>query len=138
MLLLGAQSCPRQTAVHSVLSIPVTSNFGAFTQFNLLLVIVIYYTPYFQVLDTLEEIQERHDAAKEIEKKLLDLHQVCDEYFVTFFKYESINLVASLISLLNFSTMFSIFTFFTQNIGHRFTIFGAKTDLKSNAVVVLI
>lgn len=29
-----------------------------------------------QVLDTLEEIQERHDAAKEIEKKLLDLHQI--------------------------------------------------------------
>ncbi|KAK9285254.1 hypothetical protein L1049_024444 [Liquidambar formosana] len=29
-----------------------------------------------QVLDTLEEIQERHDAVKEIEKKLLDLHQV--------------------------------------------------------------
>lgn len=29
-----------------------------------------------QVLATLEEIQERHDAVKEIEKKLLDLHQV--------------------------------------------------------------
>ncbi|PIA31944.1 hypothetical protein AQUCO_04700067v1 [Aquilegia coerulea] len=29
-----------------------------------------------QVLDTVEEIQERHDAVKEIEKKLLDLHQV--------------------------------------------------------------
>ncbi|XP_077242181.1 syntaxin-132-like [Tasmannia lanceolata] len=29
-----------------------------------------------QVLDALEEIQERHDAVKEIEKKLLDLHQV--------------------------------------------------------------
>lgn len=29
-----------------------------------------------QVLNTLEEIQERHDAVKEIEKKLLDLHQV--------------------------------------------------------------
>lgn len=27
-------------------------------------------------MDTLEEIQERHDAAKEIEKKLLDLHQI--------------------------------------------------------------
>ncbi|KAF8391497.1 hypothetical protein HHK36_023802 [Tetracentron sinense] len=29
-----------------------------------------------QVLGTLEEIQERHDAVKEIEKKLLDLHQI--------------------------------------------------------------
>ncbi|XP_051114545.1 syntaxin-132-like isoform X1 [Andrographis paniculata] len=29
-----------------------------------------------QVLNTLEEIQERHDAVREIEKKLLDLHQV--------------------------------------------------------------
>ncbi|KAK6918884.1 Syntaxin, N-terminal domain [Dillenia turbinata] len=29
-----------------------------------------------QVLNTLEEIQERHDAVKEIEKKLLDLHQI--------------------------------------------------------------
>ncbi|EXC23124.1 Putative syntaxin-131 [Morus notabilis] len=29
-----------------------------------------------QVLSTLEEIQERHDAVKEIEKKLLDLHQI--------------------------------------------------------------
>ncbi|KAJ9686714.1 hypothetical protein PVL29_015522 [Vitis rotundifolia] len=29
-----------------------------------------------QVLATLEEIQERHDTVKEIEKKLLDLHQI--------------------------------------------------------------
>ncbi|KAL0328031.1 UNVERIFIED_CONTAM: syntaxin [Sesamum calycinum] len=29
-----------------------------------------------EVLNTLEEIQERHDAVKEIEKKLLDLHQI--------------------------------------------------------------
>ncbi|KAK6120620.1 hypothetical protein DH2020_045632 [Rehmannia glutinosa] len=29
-----------------------------------------------QVLNTLEEIQERHDAVREIEKKLLDLHQI--------------------------------------------------------------
>ncbi|XP_020588717.1 syntaxin-132-like [Phalaenopsis equestris] len=29
-----------------------------------------------QVMDTLEEIQERHDAVKEIEKKLLELHQI--------------------------------------------------------------
>ncbi|XP_027062563.1 syntaxin-132-like isoform X1 [Coffea arabica] len=29
-----------------------------------------------QVLNTLEEIQERHDAVKEIERKLLDLHQI--------------------------------------------------------------
>lgn len=29
-----------------------------------------------QVLNTLEEIQERHDAVIEIEKKLLDLHQI--------------------------------------------------------------
>ncbi|XP_042442259.1 syntaxin-132-like isoform X1 [Zingiber officinale] len=29
-----------------------------------------------QVIGTIEEIQERHDAVKEIEKKLLDLHQV--------------------------------------------------------------
>ncbi|KAF3976733.1 hypothetical protein CMV_000131 [Castanea mollissima] len=29
-----------------------------------------------QVLNTLEEIQERHDVVKEIEKKLLDLHQI--------------------------------------------------------------
>jgi len=27
-------------------------------------------------VSTVEEIQERHDAVKEIEKKLLDLHQV--------------------------------------------------------------
>ncbi|KAL7000159.1 hypothetical protein U1Q18_001310 [Sarracenia purpurea var. burkii] len=29
-----------------------------------------------QVVNTLEEIQERHDAVKELEKKLLDLHQI--------------------------------------------------------------
>ncbi|KAH7662175.1 syntaxin 1B/2/3 protein [Dioscorea alata] len=29
-----------------------------------------------QVMDTLKEIQERHDAVRDIEKKLLDLHQV--------------------------------------------------------------
>ncbi|XP_039131344.1 syntaxin-132-like [Dioscorea cayenensis subsp. rotundata] len=29
-----------------------------------------------QVMDTLKEIQERHDTVKEIEKKLLELHQV--------------------------------------------------------------
>ncbi|OIW09233.1 hypothetical protein TanjilG_01354 [Lupinus angustifolius] len=29
-----------------------------------------------QIVSTVEEIQERHDAVKEIEKKLLDLHQV--------------------------------------------------------------
>ncbi|KAH7675672.1 syntaxin 1B/2/3 protein [Dioscorea alata] len=29
-----------------------------------------------QVMDTLKEIQERHDTVKEIERKLLDLHQV--------------------------------------------------------------
>ncbi|ESW21957.1 hypothetical protein PHAVU_005G114200 [Phaseolus vulgaris] len=29
-----------------------------------------------QVVNTVEEIQERHDAVKEIEKKLLDLHQI--------------------------------------------------------------
>lgn len=29
-----------------------------------------------QVLDTIAEIQERHDAVKDIEKKLLELHQV--------------------------------------------------------------
>ena len=29
-----------------------------------------------QVLDTLQEIQERHDTVKEIERKLLDLQQV--------------------------------------------------------------
>ncbi|PWZ34573.1 Syntaxin-132 [Zea mays] len=30
----------------------------------------------FQVLDTLQEIQERHDTVKEIERKLLDLQQI--------------------------------------------------------------
>ncbi|ERM93717.1 hypothetical protein AMTR_s00004p00241620 [Amborella trichopoda] len=29
-----------------------------------------------QVMDTLAEIQERHDAVNEIDKKLLDLHQI--------------------------------------------------------------
>lgn len=29
-----------------------------------------------QVLDTIAEIQARHDAVKDIEKKLLELHQV--------------------------------------------------------------
>lgn len=29
-----------------------------------------------QILDTISEIQERHDAVKEIEKNLLELHQV--------------------------------------------------------------
>lgn len=29
-----------------------------------------------QVISTVEEIQERHDAVKEIEKKLSELHQV--------------------------------------------------------------
>jgi len=32
---------------------------------------------FLQIVNTVEEIQERHDAVKEIEKKLLDLHQVC-------------------------------------------------------------
>lgn len=29
-----------------------------------------------QILDTVAEIQERHDAVRDIEKKLLELHQV--------------------------------------------------------------
>jgi syntaxin 1B/2/3 len=29
-----------------------------------------------QILDTIAEIQERHDAVRDIEKKLLELHQV--------------------------------------------------------------
>lgn len=29
-----------------------------------------------QVLDTLAEIQERHEAVKELERSLLDLHQI--------------------------------------------------------------
>lgn len=29
-----------------------------------------------QILDTLDEIQQRHDAVKDIERKLLNLHQV--------------------------------------------------------------
>ena len=32
--------------------------------------------PELQVLDTLAEIQERHEAVKELEKSLLDLHQI--------------------------------------------------------------
>lgn len=28
-------------------------------------------------MDTLAEIQERHDAVRDLEKKLLDLQQVC-------------------------------------------------------------
>lgn len=38
-----------------------------------------------QELNTLEEIQERHDAVKEIERKLLDLHQV--SFFTLFFSF---------------------------------------------------
>ena len=34
------------------------------------------YTPRAQVLDTLVEIQERHAAVRELERSLLDLHQV--------------------------------------------------------------
>lgn len=30
-----------------------------------------------QVISAVEEIQERHDAVKEIEKRLSELHQVC-------------------------------------------------------------
>lgn len=29
-----------------------------------------------QILDTVAEIQERHDAVRDIEKKLLELHQI--------------------------------------------------------------
>ncbi len=29
-----------------------------------------------QILDTIAEIKERHDAVRDIEKKLLELHQV--------------------------------------------------------------
>ena len=32
--------------------------------------------PHAQVMDTLAEIQERHEAVKELEKSLLDLHQI--------------------------------------------------------------
>lgn len=38
--------------------------------------LLVSYMSWLQVLNTLEEIQERHDAVREIEKKLLDLHQV--------------------------------------------------------------
>lgn len=31
---------------------------------------------YMQIMDTLAEIQERHDAVRDLEKKLLDLQQV--------------------------------------------------------------
>lgn len=35
-----------------------------------------YYDCAVQILDTIAELQERHDAVREIEKKLLELHQV--------------------------------------------------------------
>ena len=47
--------------------------------FSFLMLYALYFGPdkdSLQVLNTLEEIQERHDAVKEIERKLLDLHQV--------------------------------------------------------------
>jgi syntaxin 1B/2/3 len=37
---------------------------------------VCNFETWLQVLNTLEEIQERHDAVKEIEKKLLELKEV--------------------------------------------------------------
>ena len=38
-----------------------------------------------QVLDTLAEIQERHDAVVEVERKLLELQQVIIYLFIFFF-----------------------------------------------------
>lgn len=40
---------------------------------------------YLQVVDTLAEIQERHDAVIEVERKLLELQQV---WLYTFVHYE--------------------------------------------------
>lgn len=33
-----------------------------------------------QIMDTVAEIQERHDAVRDLERKLLDLQQVCCRY----------------------------------------------------------
>ena len=33
-------------------------------------------------MDTLAEIQERHDAVRDLEKKLLDLQQVCFDFII--------------------------------------------------------
>jgi len=40
-----------------------------------------------QILDIIAEIQERHDAVRDIEKKLLDLHQVALLFSVVLFLF---------------------------------------------------
>lgn len=37
---------------------------------------------FLQIMDTVAEIQERHDAVRELERKLLDLQQVLMIYFL--------------------------------------------------------
>lgn len=66
------------------------------------------------MMDTLKEIQERHDAVRDIEKKLLDLHQVFMDMAVLVEKQgemldnieiqvDAIVKIANLIFALNFS-----------------------------------
>lgn len=65
-------------------------------------------------MDTLKEIQERHDAVRDIEKKLLDLHQVFMDMAVLVetqgemldnieIQVDAIVKIANLIFALNFS-----------------------------------
>lgn len=66
------------------------------------------------MMDTLKEIQERHDAVRDIEKKLLDLHQVFMDMAVLVetqgemldnieIQVDAIVKIANLIFALNFS-----------------------------------
>ena len=43
-------------------------------------------------MDTLAEIQERHDAVRDLEKKLLDLQQVCWFSLFSYTRWKSFEL----------------------------------------------
>ena len=45
--------------------------------------------PHLQILDTVAEIQERHDAVRDLERKLLELQQVMPFSFLFFFGISS-------------------------------------------------
>ncbi|KAL7102401.1 hypothetical protein ACP275_08G118100 [Erythranthe tilingii] len=66
-----------------------------------------------QVLNVLEEIQERHDAVREIEKKLLDLHQIyLDMAVLVEAQGDILDNIESQVCFSTFDNMFEFLFFF--------------------------
>jgi diphthamide synthase (EF-2-diphthine--ammonia ligase) len=63
-----------------------------------------------QVLDTLAEIQERHEAVKELERSLLDLHQIfLDMAVLVEAQGEMLDNIEAQVGMVYFSPLWYIF-----------------------------